>query len=180
MKDAYENEVAEIKEKRRNVWCHLTLTLDATTLMLMIHDCVEDDEIWDEAKAGEFSPERFQSVEKPTVDAFLIFMPIKSVVRNPNGESSRMVGRDLQSQDFVSVSRCTEWEHSFTFKKRNSCMKLETRTSDTTGVGNILAHWLGSLQKDVGSSNPPRNKDQQRSCETRRKTLSRADVRYKT
>ena len=41
LKDAYENEVADIKEKRNNVWCHLALTLDATTLMLMRHDCVE-------------------------------------------------------------------------------------------------------------------------------------------
>ena len=35
LKDAYEKEVADIKEKRNNVWCHLALTLDATTLMLM-------------------------------------------------------------------------------------------------------------------------------------------------
>ena len=43
LKDAYEKEVADIKEKRNNVWCHLALTLDATTLMLMRHDCVGDD-----------------------------------------------------------------------------------------------------------------------------------------
>ena len=39
LKDAYEKEVADIKEKRNNVWCHLALNLDATTLMLMRHDC---------------------------------------------------------------------------------------------------------------------------------------------
>ena len=50
-KDAHEKEVADIKEKRNNVWCHLALTLDATTLMLMIHDCVGDDGIGDRAKA---------------------------------------------------------------------------------------------------------------------------------
>ena len=29
------------------------------------------------------------------------------------------------SSNLLSVSRCTEWGHSFTFKKRNSCMKLQ-------------------------------------------------------
>ena len=33
LKDAYEKEVAGIKEKRNNVLCHLALTLDATTIM---------------------------------------------------------------------------------------------------------------------------------------------------
>ena len=51
LKDAYEKEVADIKEKRNNLWCHLALTLDATTLMLMRHDCVGDDGIGDGAKA---------------------------------------------------------------------------------------------------------------------------------
>ena len=51
LKDAYEKEVADVKEKRNNVWCHLALTLDATTLMLMRHDCVGDDGIGDGAKA---------------------------------------------------------------------------------------------------------------------------------
>ena len=39
LKDAYEKEVADIKEKRNNVWCQLALNLDATTLMPMRHDC---------------------------------------------------------------------------------------------------------------------------------------------
>ena len=51
LKDAYDKEVADIKEKRNNVWCHLALTLEATTLMLMRHDCVGDDGIGDIAKA---------------------------------------------------------------------------------------------------------------------------------
>ena len=33
LKDAHEKEVADIKEKRNNVWCHLALTLDAKTLV---------------------------------------------------------------------------------------------------------------------------------------------------
>ena len=68
LKDAYEKEVADIKEKRNNVWCHLALTLDATTLMLMRHDCVGDDGIGDGAKASKLLQERFQSVETPTAD----------------------------------------------------------------------------------------------------------------
>ena len=71
LKDAYEKEVADIKEKRNNVWCHLALTLDAITLMLMRHDCVGDDGIGDGAKAWMLLPERFQSVETPTVVTFV-------------------------------------------------------------------------------------------------------------
>ena len=67
LKDALEKEVADIKEKRNNVWCRLPLTLDATTLMLMRQDCVGDDDIVDEAKAWKLLQERFQNVETPTV-----------------------------------------------------------------------------------------------------------------
>ena len=67
LKDVCEKEIADVKEKRNNVWCHLAQTPDATTLMLMGHDCVEDDGIGDEAKAWKYLEERFQSVETPTV-----------------------------------------------------------------------------------------------------------------
>ena len=67
LKYAYEKEVADIKEKRNNVWCHLALTLDATILMVMRHDCVGDDGIADGAKAWKLLQERFQSEETPTV-----------------------------------------------------------------------------------------------------------------
>ena len=67
LKDAYEKEVADIKEKRNNLWCHLALALDATTLMLMRHDCVGDDGIRDGAMAWKILRKRFQSVETPTV-----------------------------------------------------------------------------------------------------------------
>ena len=60
LKDAYEKEVADIKEKRNNVWRHLALTLDATTLMLKRHDCVGDDGIGDEAKAWKFCKRDFR------------------------------------------------------------------------------------------------------------------------
>ena len=67
LKDAYEKEVADIKDKQKKVRCHLALTLDATTLMLMGHDCVGDDGIGDGAKAWKILQERFQSEETPTV-----------------------------------------------------------------------------------------------------------------
>ena len=60
LKNAYEKEVADVKEKRNNVWCHLALTLDAATLMLMRHDCVVDDGIRDGAKSLKLLQERFQ------------------------------------------------------------------------------------------------------------------------
>ena len=50
LKDSYEKEVADIKEKQNNVGFHLTLTLDATSFILMRHDCVGDDGIADGAK----------------------------------------------------------------------------------------------------------------------------------
>ena len=86
------------------------------------------------------------------IDAFLDFVPIQSVVRNPNGEAPRVVGTgcvrinipsnkgEFQCElknvlcvpdyysNLLSVSRCTEWGHSFTFEKGNSCMKLQKGT----------------------------------------------------
>ena len=67
LKDAYEKEIADIKEKGNNVWYHLALTLDATTLMLMRQDGMRDDGTRDEAKAWKLLQERFQSVKTPTV-----------------------------------------------------------------------------------------------------------------
>ena len=53
------------------MWFHLALTVDATNLMLMRHDCVGDDGIGDRAKAWKLLRERFQSVENPTVVTFV-------------------------------------------------------------------------------------------------------------
>ena len=89
------------------------------------------------------------------IDAFLDIGPIQSVVRNPNAEASRVVGRGCvrisipsnkgefqcelknvlcvpdYSSNLLSVSRCTEWWHSFAFKKKidawNSKSKTNTR-----------------------------------------------------
>ena len=86
------------------------------------------------------------------IDAFLEFVLIQSVVRNPNVEASRVVGRSCvgisipsnkgqfqcelknvlcvldYSSNLSSVSSCTEWGHSFNFEKGNSCMKLQKGT----------------------------------------------------
>ena len=97
------------------------------------------------------------------IDAFLDFVPIKSVVKNPNGEASRVVSRgsvrintpsnkeefqcELKnflfapdySSNLLSVSRSTEWGHSFTFEKGNSCMKLQKGTRvKLTQVNNLF------------------------------------------
>ena len=63
LKDACGKEFAEIKEKRNNVLCHLALTIDATTLMLMRRDCVGDNGIGAGANAWKLLQARFQSVE---------------------------------------------------------------------------------------------------------------------
>ena len=84
------------------------------------------------------------------IDAFLDFVTIQSVVKNPNGEASSVVGRGCvrvsipsnkrefqcklknvlsdYSSNLLAVSRCTEWGHSFTFEKGKSCMKLQKGT----------------------------------------------------
>ena len=86
------------------------------------------------------------------IDAFLDFVPIQSVVRNPNGGAFRVVGRSCfkisipsnkgkfqcklkkvlywpdYSSNLLSVSRCMEWGHSFAIEKGNSCMKLRKGT----------------------------------------------------
>ena len=67
LKNAYEKEVADIKEKRNNAWFHLALTPDTTNFKLMRHDCVVDDGIGDRAKALQLLPGIIQSVETPTV-----------------------------------------------------------------------------------------------------------------
>ena len=67
LKDAHEKEAADINEKRNKIWYHLAPTLDATTLMLTGHDCVEFEGMGDEAKAGKFFQGSFQSVETPTM-----------------------------------------------------------------------------------------------------------------
>ena len=57
----------QTSSRNGTMWCHLLLTLDATTLMLMRYDCVGDDGIGGGAKARKLLQERFQSVETPTV-----------------------------------------------------------------------------------------------------------------
>ena len=67
LQDAYEKELAHIKEKRNKVWCDLALTLDVASLMLERHDFLESDGIGDEAKAWKHFLERFQSLETTPV-----------------------------------------------------------------------------------------------------------------
>ena len=95
LKDAYEKEVADIKEKRINVWCHLALILDATTLMPMRHDCVGDYSIGDGAKAWKLYRERFQSVETPTVVTLVAQLPRLQLEDAENLDSFFIRGQEL-------------------------------------------------------------------------------------
>ena len=111
------------------------------------------------------------------IDAFLDFVPIQSVVRNPNGEASRVVGRGCvrisipsnkgefqcglknvrcvpdYSSNLLSVSRCTEWGHSFTFERGNSCMKLQKGTRVKLTQENNLFYLPCSVLEFKMSSN---------------------------
>ena len=88
-------------------------------------------------------------------NAFLDFVPIQSVVRKPNGEASRVVGRGCvtisihsnkeefqfkfnnnfcvpdYSSNLLSVSRCTEWGQRFNFLKRKYLHETPEGTSRT-------------------------------------------------
>ena len=97
------------------------------------------------------------------IDVFLDFVPIQSVVKNPNEEAYRVVARGCvrisvpsnkgefqcelknvlcvpdYSSNLLSVSRCTKWGHSFTFEKGSSCVKLKKGTRvKLTPVNNLF------------------------------------------
>ena len=76
LREAYQKEFIDISEKRNNVWCHLSLTLDATILMQMRYDCVGDGGIRDSAYAWKFLQEKFRSVETSRV-VILVAQPVR-------------------------------------------------------------------------------------------------------
>ena len=49
------------------------------------------------------------------------------------------------SSNLLSVSRCTEWGHSFTFEEKNSCMKLQKGTRVKQTEENKLFYLLCSV-----------------------------------
>ena len=116
------------------------------------------------------------------IDAFLDFVTILSVVRNPKGKTSRVVSRSCvrtgihsnkgefqcelknvlcvsdYSSNLLSVSRCTEWGHSFTFEKRNSCMKLQKGTRvKLTQKNNLFFLPCSVLELKMSSNNVKRD-----------------------
>ena len=133
------------------------------------------------------------------IDAFLDFVPIQSVVRNPNGEASRVVGSgcvrisipankgefqcELKivlcvpdcSSNLLSVSRCTEWGHSFTSEKGNSCMKLQKGTHVKLTQENNLFYLPCSVLEFKMSSNSV-NLDSARKWHRQLGHLNQADV----
>ena len=91
------------------------------------------------------------------IDAFLDFKPIQSVVRNPNGEAYRVVGRgcvritipsnegkfqcELKNvfcvpdySSYLSASKCTEWGHSFTSGERKQLHQTPEGNSGKTNT----------------------------------------------
>ena len=133
------------------------------------------------------------------IDAFLDFVPTQSVVRNPNGEASRVVGRGCvrisipsnkgefqcelinvlcvpdYSSNLLSVSRCTEWGHSFTFERGNSCMKLQKGTRVKLTQENNLFYLPCSVLEFKMSSNSVKL-DSARKWHRRLGHLNQADV----
>ena len=133
------------------------------------------------------------------IDAFLEFVHIQSVVRNPNGQASRVVGRGCvrisipskkgefqcelknvfcvpdYSSNLLSVARCTEWGHSFKFEKGSSCMKLQkgTRVKLTQEIN--LFDLPCSVQEFKTSSNSVKI-DSARKWRRRLGHLNQADV----
>ena len=133
------------------------------------------------------------------IDAFLDFVPIQSVVRNPNGEASRVVGsgcvrisipaskREFQCQlknyscvpdcssNLLSVSRCTEWGHSISYEKGNSCMKLQKGTHVKLTQENNLFYLPCSVLEFKMNSNSV-NLDSARKWHRQLGHLNQADV----
>ena len=133
------------------------------------------------------------------IDAFLDFVPIQSAVRNLNGEVSRVVGgscvwisipsnkgefqcelkNDLCMPDYssnlLSVSRCKEWGHSFSFEKRNSCMKLQKGSRVKVTLEKTLFYLLSSVLEFKMSSNSVKT-DNARKWQRRLGHLNQADV----
>ena len=133
------------------------------------------------------------------IDSFLDLVSIQSVVRNPNGEASRVVGRGCvrisipsnkgefqcelknvlcvpdYSSNLLAVSRCTDWGHSFTFEKGNSCMKLQNGTRVKLTQENNLFYLPCSVLEFKMSSNSVKF-DSARKWHRRLGHLNEADV----
>ena len=126
------------------------------------------------------------------------FVPIQSVVRIPNGEASRLEARGCvrisissnkgdfrcelknvlcvpdYSSNLLSASRCTEWGHSFTFEKENSCMKLQKGTRVKTSEENYL-FYLPCSNLDFKMSSNSVKLDSARNWHRRLGHLNQAD-----
>ena len=132
-------------------------------------------------------------------DAFLDFVPIQSMARNPNGEASKVVARgcvgisipsnkeEFQCQiknvflcawlffNLLSVSRCTECGHSFVFEKKNIYMKVQKGTRVKLKQENILFYLPCSVLEFKKSSNIVKL-DSARNWHRRLGHLNQADV----
>ena len=59
--------VQEDESRKNQIWCYLAMTLDASSLMLIRHDCVNSKGLGDGQKAWQLLQQRFRSDETTTV-----------------------------------------------------------------------------------------------------------------
>ena len=79
-------EIEDIKERNNNVWCHIALALEKTSLMYIRHDCLSQDGTGDGAKAWRFTAatlfQRGKACKKP------VYKITRTVVYKENNRKS--------------------------------------------------------------------------------------------
>ena len=106
LKDAYEKEVADIREKPNNVWCHLPLTLDAASFMGLWWDIT----VWETtaAKACKLLPDRLQSVETTTVVSLVAQLARLQLKDSEDFDSFLIRGQELLTKLQEAVEAVSE------------------------------------------------------------------------
>ena len=94
----YEKRVSELNEKSNSVWCNLALVLDTTTLMLIKHDCLNDNGTGNGTKAWKMLQERFQSVETPTVVSLVSQLARLQLRRGEDLDTFFIRGQELMTR----------------------------------------------------------------------------------
>ena len=90
-------EIEDIKERNNNVWCHIALALDKTSLMYIRHDCLSQDGTGDGAKAWRLLQQRYSNVEKPTVVSL-----VRQISRLQLGEDEKLHEYFIRAQELMS------------------------------------------------------------------------------
>ena len=90
-------EIEDIKERNNNVWCHIALALDKTSLMYIRHDCLSQDGTGDGAKAWRLLQQRYSNIEKPTVVSL-----VRQISRLQLGEDEKLHEYFIRAQELMS------------------------------------------------------------------------------